>query len=66
MPVTSFSLPMVAKCADGEMYLDTAYAGIQFRQRGRDTLVLSQGRPRVYLLGKRGNSLKDVTGQDFR
>ena len=57
MSMTRFSLPLMARCEEGLMYLETAWAGIQFRQKGKNTLVLSSGRPRVYQLGRRKDTL---------
>ena len=65
LAMNRFSLPLVARCEGGQMYLDTAYAGIQFRQKEKDTLVLSDGRPRVYLLGRRGNKLEGLIGLEL-
>jgi hypothetical protein len=44
MAMTRFSLPLMARCEGGLMYLDTAYAGIQFKQKGKDTLHCKNGK----------------------
>ena len=58
--VNTFPWPVMARCENGQIFLDNTYAGISFNERGEDTFVISQ--PLVYRLDR--NRLDDVTDED--
>ena len=55
--VKPLTWPVLARCQDGQIFLDNTYNGITFNQREQGTFVISD--PNVYKL--QGNSLDNVT-----